>query len=81
MDATPTVQLNNTVYKKITEESPEDLIVEIGGSAPKIGPAEILPLILTQLLEPILLMPLLNLMLLLLPTMKKSSNITVTVKD
>ena len=43
MDATPTVQLNNTVYKKITEESPEDLIVEIGGSAPKIGPAEILP--------------------------------------
>lgn len=43
MDATPTVQLNNTVYKKITEESPEDLTVEIGGSAPKIGPAEILP--------------------------------------
>ncbi|RCK58974.1 Carnitine O-acetyltransferase, mitochondrial [Candida viswanathii] len=43
MDATPTVQLNNTIYKQILETDPNDLIVEIGSSAPRFGNAEILP--------------------------------------
>ncbi|KAI3405314.1 CAT2 [Candida oxycetoniae] len=43
MDATPTVQLNNTVLKQIAETDPEELISEISSVAPRIkGGAEIL---------------------------------------
>ncbi|EDK46171.1 carnitine O-acetyltransferase, mitochondrial precursor [Lodderomyces elongisporus NRRL YB-4239] len=40
MDATPTVQMNNTILKQISETKPEELIAEIGSVAPKVGPAD-----------------------------------------
>ncbi|KAK6885521.1 Carnitine O-acetyltransferase, mitochondrial [Candida tropicalis] len=42
MDATPTVQLNNTIYKQIIETDPNELITEIGTSSPRFGNAELL---------------------------------------
>lgn len=43
MDATPTVQMNNTVLKQIAETNPDELIAEIATVAPKVGKADILP--------------------------------------
>ncbi|CAK9441135.1 uncharacterized protein LODBEIA_P50040 [Lodderomyces beijingensis] len=43
MDATPTVQMNNTILKQIAQTKPEDLLAEIATVAPKVGPATILP--------------------------------------
>lgn len=42
MDATPTVQLNNTVYKKITEEDPKALLQEIAAGPVEIAKTELL---------------------------------------
>ncbi|EMG48361.1 Carnitine O-acetyltransferase, mitochondrial [Candida maltosa Xu316] len=42
MDATPTVQLNNTIYNKILKTNPAELIEEIGLTTPKFGKADLI---------------------------------------
>ncbi|KAI5962123.1 CAT2 [Candida pseudojiufengensis] len=42
MDATPTVQMNNTILKQISQTNPEELIQEISSVTPKVGKADIL---------------------------------------
>ncbi|KAI5949866.1 CAT2 [Candida jiufengensis] len=42
MDATPTVQMNNTILKQISQTNPEELIQEISTVTPKVGKANIL---------------------------------------
>lgn len=43
MDATPTVQLNNTILKQINETDPQELIAEVSATASVLGKPDLLP--------------------------------------